>query len=121
MSENTITPIAELSEDEKKAIARESVETLTHHIDLIRETFDLEKSHASSEFKAEIKAAVTEAIQEAMASTPVSQSLSVHENAPSSPLSATTASGSDPTSTEGVDFDEDALLGGLFDESDIAA
>lgn len=111
----------QLSDDEKKAIARESVEALTHQMDLIRETFDLENSQASSEFKAEIKAAVTEAIQEAMASTSVSRSLSVHGNAPSSHLNTTVTSSPTPSSTEGVDFDENALFGELFDESDIAA
>ena len=50
----------QLSEDEKKAIARESVEALTHQIDLIRDTFDLERSQTSREFKEEIKAAVTD-------------------------------------------------------------
>ncbi|MEO1396249.1 MAG: hypothetical protein AAFV90_25415 [Cyanobacteria bacterium J06634_5] len=111
----------QLSDDEKKAIARESVEALTHHISLLRETFDLENSQSSSDFKEEIKATVTEAIQAAMASTPVSPSFSTHATAPSSHTHATTAGSSSSSSTEGVDFDEDALLGGLFEESDIAA
>ncbi|MEL6263587.1 MAG: hypothetical protein AAFR12_21285 [Cyanobacteria bacterium J06626_6] len=111
----------QLSDDEKKAIARESVDALTHQIDLIRETFDLERSQTSSEFKEEIKAAVTEAVQEAMASASVSPSLAIHSKASSEHTNAATNQAPTSPSTEGVDFDEDALLGGLFDESDIAA
>jgi hypothetical protein len=114
--------------DEVGAIARESIEALTRQIDLIRETFGVEKPESLSnttDLKQEIQTVVTEVVQNLMANgaipaamtgTVVTQSTQ-NALAPSGRSSTTT---SDPIH-EGVDFDEDALLGGLFDGAEIAA
>jgi len=112
---------AQLSEDEKKAIAQESVEALNHQISLIQETFDLEKPQASVEFKEDMKAVFTEVVQEVMASNPASFSPVTHATASSTPAETSASEKTINASTEGVDFDEEALLGGLFEDSNLAA
>jgi hypothetical protein len=107
-----------LSAEERSAIARESIETLTRQIDLIRETFGIEKPDSSShttDLKQEIQAVVTEVVQNLMANGSIPASMTGAVVAQST--QAITAT---PTH-EGVDFDEDALLGGLFDSAEIAA
>lgn len=102
----------QLSDEEKERIARESIDALTRQVDLIRETFGIEAPPAESgmnpaRFKQEIRSVVSEVVQEFVAVGAFS--------------AATQATQSMPEGSEGVDFDEDALLGGLFDNADIAA
>jgi hypothetical protein len=118
----------ELSETERRAIALDSIDALTKHIHLIQETFGLESSSAATRetvstepFKQEIRAVVTEVMQAFLvsgaSSAPAAFPNPTHTmQAVSSPTTASSAS-----TSEGVDFDEDALLGGLFDSSEIAA
>jgi hypothetical protein len=114
-----------LSETELKAIARDSIEALARQMELISQAFGVERSGAiaaSAQLKAQLKAEVRQAVQEAL------QELS---NSGTIALSAqTTASNTDhlsaiaqpdPNEMEGVDFDEDALLGDLFENVEIAA
>lgn len=109
-----------MSEDEKRAIARESVEALTRQVDLIREAFDLEKPQASGELREDMKAVFAEVIQELVGSNPVALS-PVHSKTLSGHTELSPSTKPASTSAEGVDFDEDALLGGLFEGSEIAA
>jgi hypothetical protein len=118
----------QVSEEERGAIARESIEALTRQIDLIRETFGVEKPESPSntaDLKQEIQTVVTEVVQNLMANGAIPASMtgtvvtqSTQTALPPEGRSSTIAS--TPTH-EGVDFDEDALLGGLFDNSEIAA
>ena len=111
----------QLGEEEKKAIARESIETLTRQIDLIRETFGVEKPQASdtsTSLKQEVQTALSEALQTLIGNGDFSASKT--GAATSQPIVATTNTAA-TSADEGVDFDEDALLGGLFDGSEIAA
>lgn len=117
----------QVSEEERGAIARESIEALTRQIDLIRETFSVEKPESSSnttDLKQEIQAVVTEVVQNLMANgaIPASMTGAVVTQSTQTALPPSGRSSINASSThEGVDFDEDALLGGLFDNSEIAA
>jgi hypothetical protein len=116
------------NEEERGAIARESIEALTRQIDLIRETFGVEKPESPShttDLKQEIQTVVTEVVQNLIENGAISASMTgavvtqstqtaLPPSGRSSPIAST------PTH-EGVDFDEDALLGGLFDSAEIAA
>jgi hypothetical protein len=108
----------QVSDEERGAIARESIEALTRQIDLICETFGVEKPESSSntsDLKQEIQAAVTEVVQSLMANGAIPASIT------EAVVTQSTQAIASPPSHEGVDFDEDALLGGLFDNSEIAA
>ena len=112
----------QLSEEEKRAIARESIETLTRQIDLIRETFGVEKPQASDatiSLKQEVQTALSEALQTLIGNGELSTSKTGIATSP--PIAATNTFTNATSVDEGVDFDEDALLGGLFDGSEIAA
>ncbi|MEL6780080.1 MAG: hypothetical protein AAFO06_22835, partial [Cyanobacteria bacterium J06597_16] len=111
----------QLSDEEKKAIARESVEALTRQIDLIRQTFDLEKPQASGEFKEDIKAVFTEVVQELIGANAGGVSSASQVTTPLASAAKITPASNPNAKTEGIDFDEAALLGGLFEDSDIAA
>jgi hypothetical protein len=110
------------------AIARESIEALTRQIDLIRETFGVEKPESPSnttDLKQEIQTVVTEVVQNLIANGAIPASMTgavVTQSTQNalSPSGRSSTNASTPTH-EGVDFDEDALLGGLFDSAEIAA
>jgi len=107
-----------LDEEELKSIARDAIEALTRQADLIRQTFGIERSEAPSQLKDEVRQAVREALQDlggsgAIAATSQTTSLGA------SILSAIAKT--NHPEVEGVDFDEDALLGDLFENTDIAA
>ncbi len=111
----------QLSEEERRVIAQESIETLTRQIDLIRETFGVDKpqpSDTTTSLKQEVQTALSEALQTLIGNGELSAS--TVGAATSQPTVATTNSAATSVD-EGVDFDEDALLGGLFDGSEIAA
>jgi hypothetical protein len=114
-----------LSEEERGAIAREAIESLTQQIDLIRETFGIEAPVSAAnpaQLTQEMRAVAAQVIQEFVASG--ATSASVFEQVTTQTAQAasrTTVSQPAASSDEGVDFDEDALLGGLFDNSEIAA
>lgn len=110
------------SEEERRAIARESIETLTRQIGLIRETFGVEKpqpSDTTTSLKAEVQTALSEALQTLIGNGEISAP--AIGNATSQPMATTSSAADVALADEGVDFDEDALLGGLFDGSEIAA
>ena len=111
----------QLSEGEKKAIAKESIEALARQIALIRDTFNIEEpqsTDSTSNLKQEIRTVVTEVVTNLLASNAVAE-----PTVASASVSPQTShsTGSEKLSSEGVDFDEDALLGGLFDGAEIAA
>jgi hypothetical protein len=114
-----------LSEEELKAIARECIEQLNRQMALICDTFGLEPPTAATstvELKQEIRQAVTEAFQQMIVTggMPI-----VAANLPVSPSSRKSSMEPSASSvfeeSEGVDFDEDALLGTLLDDATIAA
>ena len=111
----------QLSKEEKKAIAKDAIEALSRQIDLIRDAFDIEDHQATSdisELKQQMRTVVTEVVNDVLGSNAVVKPTVA--NVSISPQASHSAS-SEKTDSEGVDFDEDALLGGLFDSSEIAA
>ena len=113
-----------VSEEEKMAIAQESIESLSQQIDLIRETFGIEPpvtvTTDPAQLKQEMRLVATQVFQE-FASSGAIYALAI-ENVNTQPTNAVSATTKpDPHNDEGVDFDEEALLGGLFDSSDVAA
>jgi hypothetical protein len=113
----------QLSEEELKAIARESVELLNRQITLISDTFEIASPTASAmDLKQEIRQAVTQAVTETVQQLAASGKLvsgTAAESAGAPP--GRTPTGSHLDDSEGVDFDEDALLGTLLDDATIAA
>jgi hypothetical protein len=109
----------QLSPEEMKAIAREAVEQLSKQIVLISETFGLEAATQpkSVEMKQEIRAAVTEALQQMLASG----AFATVATTPASSAPSSKRKAESNEDLEGVDFDEDALLGSLLDDATIAA
>lgn len=112
--------VGDVSEEELQIIARESIEMLTRQIELICQTFAIERTEtmtsSSSQFKEDIRQVINEALQEwAIGGIPSS----VAQNNP--PTKQQSFSELSLDAVEGVDFDEDALLGNLFDNADIAA
>ena len=107
-----------LTEEELQAIARDAIEALTRQADLIRQTFGIERSEAPSQLKDEVRQAVREALQDLGGSGAIAISPQ-----PTSSEVTSLAAIAKPnlTEVEGVDFDEDALLGDLFENADIAA
>jgi hypothetical protein len=107
----------DLSAEEMKAIARESVELLTRQAELIADTFGVDTPKASgsetSDLRREVRLAVSEAIQQLVSSGMMGAS--------TQPLPAARQAIDSFGDSEGVDFDEDALLGGLLDDAAIAA
>jgi hypothetical protein len=105
----------DLSAEEMKAIARESVELLTRQAELIAETFGVEnpKSGGTSDLRQEVRSAVSEAMQQLVSSGMMGAS--------TQPLPVAKQNIDSFGDVEGVDFDEDALLGGLLDDAAIAA
>jgi hypothetical protein len=110
----------QLSPEELKAIAREAVEQLSKQVLLISETFGLEAATKPKavEMKQEIRAAVTEAMQQMLASGAFAAAATT---TPPEPSKARKQSRGNSEELEGVDFDEDALLGDLLDDATIAA
>jgi hypothetical protein len=108
----------QLNPEELQAIAREAVEQLSKQMLLINETFGLEASTNSKavNMKQEIRTAVTEALQQMLASG----AFTAVTTTPPEPTKARKQSSSSEEA-EGVDFDEDALLGDLLDDATIAA
>lgn len=107
----------ELSEEELKAIARESVEALSRQMDLIGETFGLEPSQekvSAPDLKAEIQQAVNEAVQKLITTGALTSSAQTV-------LSTEASQSKSFVESEGVDFDEDALFGNLLEDAAIAA
>lgn len=114
-----------LSEEELKAIARESVEQLNRQMTLICDTFGLEPPTTATstvDLKQEIRQAVAEAFQQMVATggTPIAASNLPPAHSPQEP-SMKRPSNDGFEDSEGVDFDEDALLGTLLDDATIAA
>ena len=107
-----------LSEQELRAIAIESVEMLTRQLDLICAAFGLEspQAKASTNLKQEIREAMSETIQTLLAK---SERLVPNQDAPASESSRDCPESA--LELEGVDFDEDSLLGNLLDDAVIAA
>lgn len=107
----------QLSAEEMKAMAREAVDQLSKQIVLISETFGLESptEPKAVDMKQEIRAAVTEAMQQIMASGAFAAAT------PSEPPKARKQSSGSSEESEGIDFDEDALLGSLLEDATIAA
>jgi hypothetical protein len=104
----------DLSAEEMKAIARESVELLTRQAELIADTFGVDSPKASgSGTSQEVRLAVGEAIQQLVSSGIMGAS--------AQPLPVAKQNIDSFGDIEGVDFDEDALLGGLLDDAAIAA
>jgi hypothetical protein len=119
---------SQASDEERGAIARESIEALTRQIDIIRETFGVEKPESPSnttDLKQEIQMVVTEVVQNLLANgaIPASMTGTVVTQSTQNALAPSGRSSTNASTPihEGVDFDEDALLGGLFDNSEIAA
>ena len=115
--------VGEVSEEDLQIIARESIEMLSRQMELICQTFGVERTEAlatSNQLKQEIRQAVSEAIQELVVAEriPSSTQTSTLKDALSQGASLLQV---EMTETEGVDFDEDALLGNLFDSADVAA
>ena len=114
-----------LSDEEKIAIAQESIDTLSQQIDLIRETFGIEAPQAPTanpaQLQQEMRSVATAVVQEFVASGVFPAS--AVENVTTQTTNAVSAAVSKPAPSqdEGVDFDEEALLGDLFDSSEIAA
>ena len=107
-----------LTEEELQAIARDAIEALTRQADLIRQTFGIERSEAPSQLKDEVRQAVREALQDLGGS----EAIAISPQRISSEVASLSAiAKSNLTEVEGVDFDEDALLGDLFENADIAA
>jgi hypothetical protein len=113
-----------LSEEERSVIAQQSIETLAQQIDLIRDTFGIEApvnpAHPA-QLTQEMRAVAAQVVQEFVASGAISVSAVEQVTTQTAQAASRTVSQPAPSSDEGVDFDEDALLGGLFDNSDIAA
>lgn len=108
----------ELDEEALKAIAQDSIEALTRQIDLIRQSFGIERPEAAGHLKDEIRQALREVLQEMSAGGGISIT-SQTPPADSSHLPAIAKP--NPAEIEGVDFDEDVLLGDLFENTEIAA
>ena len=120
---------AGVSDEEKVAIACDAIDSLNQHIDLIRETFGIEAPIPvvdPVQLKQDMRAVATEVVQEFVANgamlTPTNKPAITHT--PNAALiqtvSQSASNGSSPNNEEGVDFDEEALLGGLFDETGIS-
>lgn len=115
-----------LNDEELKAIARESVEQLSRQMTLICEAFGLEPPTAATasppvDLKQEIRQAVAEAFQQ-MALAGIAPGMMTLPPVASSPRASQQSSrGNSLEELEGVDFDEDALLGTLLDDATIAA
>jgi hypothetical protein len=113
-----------LSVEELKAIARESIEQLNRQMTLICDTFGLESPTAAAstvDLKQEIRQAVAEAFQQMVVTGGMPM---IAGNLPMSPPRKPTVESSTSSvfeESEGVDFDEDALLGTLLDDATIAA
>ncbi|MEO0394402.1 MAG: hypothetical protein AAF243_00265 [Cyanobacteria bacterium P01_A01_bin.137] len=103
----------------------QSIDTLSQQIDLIRETFGIEAPQVPTanpaQLQQEMRLVVAQVVQEFVASEAISAS--AVENVTTQPSNAVSSAITKPApkSDEGVDFDEEALLGKLFDGSDIAA
>ena len=112
-----------VSDEEKKAIALESIESLSRQIDLLRETFDIEApvTANSAQLQQEMRSVATQVVQEFVASGAISTASA--ENIATQTTNAVTNTVMNPTpaNDEGVDFDEEALLVVLFDTSECAA
>lgn len=113
------------SEEELKAIARESIEQLNRQLTLICDTFGLEPPTAvtsSVDLKQEIRQAVAEAFQQMVITGGMPMVAANSSLAPSPQKPSMQRPSHDAfEESEGVDFDEDALLGTLLDDATIAA
>jgi hypothetical protein len=114
-----------LSQEELKAIARESVEQLSRQMTLICDAFDLEPPAATAapavDLRQEIQQAVTEAFQQQMMLAGVAPNIKADLSPASQKPSSQSRVSDSFEGSEGVDFDEDALLGTLLDDATIAA
>lgn len=113
-----------LSDEEKVVIAKEAIDSLSQQIDLIRETFGIEPpatSTSSVQSSEEVRAIAAAVVKEFVASGDLSPQSASSVTPPVVQTATATSNQSAASTTEGVDFDEDALLGGLFDGAEIAA
>jgi hypothetical protein len=107
-----------------KAIARESIEQLNRQMTLICDSFRLEPPTTTStvDLKQEIRQAVAEAFQQMVITGGMPMVASNLPLAPSPQKPSMQRPSHDAfEESEGVDFDEDALLGTLLDDATIAA
>ncbi|MEO0373361.1 MAG: hypothetical protein AAF329_01800 [Cyanobacteria bacterium P01_A01_bin.17] len=114
----------ELSDEAKVAIAQESIDTLFQQIDLIRETFGIEAPIDAvnpAQLQQEMRSVATAVVQEFVASGAIPASAVESVTARTANANSTTDAKPAVSNDEGVDFDEEALFGGLFDSSEIAA
>jgi hypothetical protein len=110
-----------LTEEELQAIARDAIEALSRQMELISQTFGVERPSSiapASQLKDEVRQAVREALQELGGSEAIASS---PQPPPSGVASLPAIAKPNPTEVEGIDFDEDVLLGDLFENADIAA
>ena len=104
----------ELSEEELRTIALESIEMLTRQINLINAAFGLESSQAkaTTNLKHEIREAINDALQTLLTKPdllgPTQETPVDHPNG-------------DRVESGGIDFDQDNLLGNLLDDAAISA
>ncbi|MEL6491562.1 MAG: hypothetical protein ABG776_18485 [Cyanobacteria bacterium J06555_13] len=114
-----------VSDEEKIAIAQESIDTLSQQIDLIRETFGIEAPQLPTanpaQLQQDMRLVATAVVQEFVANGAFQASTAENITTQTTNAVSSTAVKPAPSSDEGVDFDEEALLGDLFDNSDIAA
>ena len=116
-----------LSDEEKQAIALESIEALSQQIDLIRQTYGIEPPAAANatidptQLKQEMRQVAAEVVQELVTGGAIAVSAAQSATNQASQAIDAAVTERSPNQTEGVDFDEDALLGGLFEGAEIAA
>ncbi|WNZ24124.1 hypothetical protein HJG54_15500 [Leptolyngbya sp. NK1-12] len=114
-----------LSEEELKAIARECIEQLNRQMTLICDTFGVAPPTAATstvDLRQEIRQAVAEAFQQMIITGGMPMATGNLPLAPSLQKPSMQRPSDDGfEESEGVDFDEDALLGTLLDDATIAA
>lgn len=104
----------DMSEDELKVLAREAMEALSHQMALISSTFEVEMPETElGPPQEQLQALIQQAVTVAMLNLVESGAIAM----PQASRQGTAL----PSAPEGVDFDEDALLGGLLDEQDKVA
>ena len=104
----------DISEEALKVLAREAMEALSHQMALISRTFgvempEMELGRPQEQLQELIQQAVTAAMVNLLESGAIATPQTSRPEA------------SMPLPPEGVDFDEDALFGGLLDEQDKVA
>jgi hypothetical protein len=116
----------DLSQEELQDLAHEAIEALSHQIKVISDTFGVEAPQVSSK-NDDLAEVVQHAVSTTLQNLLQSGALNLaSQTLPQTQAATETPSVQSPVSPlldvgEGIDFDEDALLGNLFDSADIAA